>query len=143
MIPVGIFDLDGGDVTERFVQTVVVEPVDPFQDGQFHLSAGPPDAISDQLGLERVDKALGQCVVVGVADRPDRRQDAVVVEDLRVVVAEILRPVVGVLNQRKVRPRSRVPSAIRSASRTRSVRMWDANCQPTILRLNTSMMKLK
>jgi hypothetical protein len=32
---------------------------------------------------------------------------------------------------------------MRSASATRSVRMWLANCQPTIRRLNASITKLK
>ena len=40
-------------------------------------------------------------------------------------------------------PRWRVPSAIRSASKTSVVRMWLASCQPTTRRLKTSMTNAK
>ena len=43
----------------------------------------------------------------------------------------------------KSAPGSRWPSAIRSASRTRSVRMWEASCQPTTLREKASITKAK
>jgi hypothetical protein len=33
------------------------------------------DSVSDQLGLEAVDEALGERVVVGITDRADRRAD--------------------------------------------------------------------
>jgi hypothetical protein len=36
--------------------------------------------VGDQLGLKAVDKALGQRVVVGIADRPDAGEDAVIGE---------------------------------------------------------------
>jgi len=45
----------------------------------------------------------GPVIVVGVADRADRRENAVIIQDLGVVIAQVLRPVVGVLNQREVR----------------------------------------
>ena len=38
------------------MQTVVVEPRDPFDDCQLKLQARPPDAVGDQLGLEGVDE---------------------------------------------------------------------------------------
>ena len=50
---------------------------DPFDDGQLELGSCSPDAVGDQLGLERVDKALGHGVVLGIADRSDRGKDAV------------------------------------------------------------------
>jgi hypothetical protein len=59
---VGVFDLDGWDVAEAFVQAVVVEPVHPLEHRELHLAAGSPDAIADQLGLERVDERLGEGV---------------------------------------------------------------------------------
>jgi hypothetical protein len=40
------------------------------------------DAVGDELGLEGVDEALGHGVVVGVANRADAGENAVVVEDL-------------------------------------------------------------
>jgi hypothetical protein len=39
-------------------------------------------------------------------------------------------------------PGSRRPSAIRNASSTNVLRMFDASCQPTTIRLNTSITKL-
>jgi hypothetical protein len=46
------------EIAERFVQAVVVEPCDPFDDRQLELAAGAPDAVGVQLGLERVDEAF-------------------------------------------------------------------------------------
>jgi hypothetical protein len=51
---------------------------------------GAPDTIGDQLGLEAVDEALGEGVVVGVADRPDGGERAVVGQCLCVVDAGVL-----------------------------------------------------
>jgi hypothetical protein len=66
------------------MESAVVEPADVLDDGEFELGACAPDAVGDQLGLEAVDEALRESVVVGVADRSDRRQHAVVGERLRV-----------------------------------------------------------
>jgi hypothetical protein len=41
------------------VQPGAVEPAEVFDDSGLELVAGTPDAIGDQLGLERVDEALG------------------------------------------------------------------------------------
>ena len=49
----------------------MVEPGDVFDDGELELCSCLPDAIGDELGLEAVDEALGERVVVGVTDRPD------------------------------------------------------------------------
>ncbi len=68
----------------------VVEPADVFDDRELKLGARAPDAVGDQLGLEGVDKALGQGVVIGVADRPDADEHAVIGERLRVVDARVL-----------------------------------------------------
>ncbi|HEX3833687.1 MAG TPA: hypothetical protein VHW04_17040 [Solirubrobacteraceae bacterium] len=64
----GVFELHRRDVAERLVQAVVVEPADVFHDGELELGAGAPHAVFDQLGLERVHEALGQGVVIRVAD---------------------------------------------------------------------------
>ena len=72
------------------MQALVVEPRDVFDDRELELRAGAPDAVGDELGLEAVDEALGQRVVVGVADRADRGQHGVIVEDLREGVAGVL-----------------------------------------------------
>jgi hypothetical protein len=63
---------------------------DVLDDGELELGAGAPDAVGDQLGLEAVDEALGERVVVGVADRADRGEDAVIGERLGVVDRGVL-----------------------------------------------------
>ena len=67
------------------MEALVVEPGDVLDDGELELCAGTPDAVADQLGLEAVDEAFGERVVVAVADRADRGEQAVVVEGLAVV----------------------------------------------------------
>jgi hypothetical protein len=51
------------------MQSAAVEPADVLDDGEFKVRAGGPDSVGDQLGLDGVDEALGERVVVGVADR--------------------------------------------------------------------------
>jgi hypothetical protein len=75
------------------VQATVVKPGDPFDGGQLELASGLPDAVGDQFGLEAVDEALGHGVVIGIADRPDRSEHAVIVEDLGEGVAVYWLPV--------------------------------------------------
>ena len=117
------------------MQAGVVEPAEVFDDGELELVAGVPDAVGDQLGLEAVDEALGQRVVVGVADRADRGEDAVIGEGLGVVDRGVLAAAIGVMDQLDVGAGAAWCSAIRSASSTSVVRMWPASCQPTIRRL--------
>ena len=78
-----LFELDGWDVAERFVEPVVVEPADALDDGELELAAVAPDAVGDQLGLEGVHEGLGERVVVGVADAADRREHAVIEVSVR------------------------------------------------------------
>jgi hypothetical protein len=59
------------------VEALGVEPGDVFDDRELELGAAAPDAVADQFGLEAVDEALGERVVVGAADRADRCEDAV------------------------------------------------------------------
>lgn len=49
---------------------------------KLELRASLPDAVGDQFGLVAVDERFGQRIVVDVADRADRGQDAVIVERL-------------------------------------------------------------
>jgi hypothetical protein len=67
----------------------------------------------------------------------------VIVERVGAVDAGVLAAGIAVVHERDLAPARRWASAIRRASRTRVVRMWDANCQPTILRLNTSITNAK
>jgi hypothetical protein len=55
-------------------------PADPSGDRELELIAGLPDAVGNQLRLERVHEGLGERVVIRVAGRPQRREDPVVVE---------------------------------------------------------------
>ena len=83
-------ELGGWDVAERFVQAGGVEPRDPLDDRELELGAVTPDAVGDQFALEAVDEALCERVVIGVADRPDGGEDAVVGELLGVVDRRVL-----------------------------------------------------
>jgi hypothetical protein len=57
-------------------QSSVVEPVDVLEGGDLDLLDGPPGSTRlDELGLEQPNHGLGEGVVVGVADRPDRWVD--------------------------------------------------------------------
>jgi hypothetical protein len=79
------------------VEALVVEPGDVFDDRKLELRAGAPDALADQLSLERVDETLGERIVVRVADRADRGEHAVVVERLTVVERGVLAAGVAVM----------------------------------------------
>ena len=73
---IGGLHFDGWDVAAVFVEAAVVEPVDPFGGGVLDLLDGAPGlARSDQLGLVQAVDGFGQRVVIGAADRPDRRLD--------------------------------------------------------------------
>jgi hypothetical protein len=65
------------EVVEGFVGSVVVEPVGVVEGLEFDvLDAAPGTFGSDEFGLVEPELGLGQSVVVGVADRSDRRVDA-------------------------------------------------------------------
>ncbi len=68
---VEVLDLSGWPVVEHFVQALVVEPGDVLDDGELEPRACGPGALGDELGLEAVDEALGDGVVVCVADGSD------------------------------------------------------------------------
>ena len=62
------------NVSDRLQQSLVVEPVDPFERGEFdRLEVAPGPAPPNDLGfVESVDR-LGEGVVVAVADAADGR----------------------------------------------------------------------
>ena len=99
---VEIFELDGRNIAERLMQSGGVEPGDPLDDRELELASGSPDAVGDQLGLEGVDERFGHSVVVGIADRSDRLQDAVIVELLLEEKARVLRSGIAVVNELEV-----------------------------------------
>jgi len=58
-------ELGGRDVTDRFEQTAVVEPVDPLKGRVFDVvDAFPWPLPTDQLGLVEADDRLGESVVI-------------------------------------------------------------------------------
>ena len=85
------FGLGRRNVSDRLQQSFVVEPVDPFERGEFDgLEVSPWSAPPDHLGLvEPVDR-LGERVVVRIADAADGRLDAGLGEALRVFDRDIL-----------------------------------------------------
>ncbi|MDF9868582.1 hypothetical protein OKW18_000720 [Streptomyces pratensis] len=59
------------------MQTLVVEPVDPFRGRELDAGQGAPGLAGlDQLGFVEADLGLHECVVQGVADGADRGIDA-------------------------------------------------------------------
>jgi hypothetical protein len=50
------------------VQAVVVVAADVGDDRELELALGAPHAVADQLGLDGVDEALGERVVIGISD---------------------------------------------------------------------------
>ena len=103
-----------------------VEPGDVFDDRELKLGAGAPDAIGDQLGLEAVDEALGHARCRrrrrpirprrGCRPRRARRCRPGWCTDFRVSVCA---------TSSTSAPGPRWQIAMRSASRTSSVRMCD------------------
>jgi len=87
---VKLFELCWREVAEGLVQAVVVEPSDPLDGPKLELGVGAPDAVGDQLGLERVHERLRERIVVGVPDRADGGQHAVVAQGLGVVDRGVL-----------------------------------------------------
>jgi hypothetical protein len=58
--------------------------------------------VSDQLGLEAVDEALGAGVVIGITNRTDGPQDAVIIEGLGVIKRCVLAARIAVMNERDI-----------------------------------------
>jgi hypothetical protein len=69
-------ELGRRDVADRFHDTVVVQPPDPFEGGELDvLEVGLWSATPDDLSLEETDDRLSQGVVLGVALAANRRLD--------------------------------------------------------------------
>ncbi|MGF7122735.1 hypothetical protein J2X34_003159 [Rhodococcus sp. BE178] len=70
-------ELGWRQVAAVLVESTVVEPVDPFESGDFDLVNGPPKAPRrDQLGLVEAVDRLREGIVVAVPGGPDRGVDA-------------------------------------------------------------------
>ena len=75
------FELGRGNVAQGAVEPDLVEPVDPRQRGELEVVDVAPGAfVADAFGLVEADDGLGERVVVGIADGPDRSDSAGFVE---------------------------------------------------------------
>jgi hypothetical protein len=104
------FQLRGWDVSAAFVEAAMVEPVDPFQSGDFHVPDGAPRALGfDQFDLVQAVDRLGEGVVVAIPGGTDRGVNAGVEEPFCERDRCVLRaPIVA-------KPKSDLPREFRTA----------------------------
>ncbi len=74
----------------------VIEAVDVSEDGRFSLSAGFPGAAPDQFGLDRFAEALDSSVIVAIALAAHRRVEAMLAQNLLIVVRTVLAAAIAV-----------------------------------------------
>ena len=78
----------------------VIEPVDPFERGEFdRLDMPPGTAAPDDLGPEQADHRFGQGVVIRVAGAADGGSDADLGQALAVADRQVLGSPVAVMHQ--------------------------------------------
>ncbi len=78
----------------------MVEPVDPFQRGEFNRFEAPPwSAPMDDLGLVETVDRFGERVVVTVAHTSDRRLDPCLSQSLRIPDRHVLNAPVRVMHE--------------------------------------------
>src|SRR5207245_10907776 len=71
------FGLGGRHVSDWSEQATVVEPLDPFQGGELDkFQRTPRSPSADHLGLVKAVDALGQSIVIAVADAAHGGLDA-------------------------------------------------------------------
>ena len=71
------FGFGGRDISDRLEEAPMVEPVDPFEGGELdRLEAAPRSTPMNEFGLVEAIDGLAECIVVGVADAADRRDEA-------------------------------------------------------------------
>lgn len=86
-----LFGLGRRNISDRFEQAAVVEPVDPFEGCVFHGFKGFPGSFPvDDLGLVEAVDGFGQGVVVAVADASDRRFDSGLAQPRGVLEGRVL-----------------------------------------------------
>ena len=102
---VRLLDLDRRAVIGLAVETSVVPPPHVLERRELDLLDRPPRALStDQLGLVEPVDCLGEGVVVAVTDAPCRRGRAELVDAIRVDDPEVVRPMIGVVDEVIERP---------------------------------------
>ena len=106
---VACFRLGGRDISDRFEQATIVEPVDPFESGEFYrLGTASRAATVDHLGLEQAVDAFGERVVVTVADAADGRFDPSFKQALAVTDREVLHAAVAVVHEAALADRTAI-----------------------------------
>jgi hypothetical protein len=94
------FELGGWDATVVFEEASVVEPVDPFEGGEFEVvEAAPRSFVADKLGFVEPVHRFGERVVVAVAARTNAVDDTVRGEAFGVTDREILHAPVAVMHE--------------------------------------------
>src|SRR5579863_1133046 len=94
------FGLGGRDISDRFEQPAIIEPVDPFQGGELdRLDVAPGAAPVDDLGFVKTIDRLGEGVVVAVADAADRRLQPGFDQPFGVFDRNVLHAAIAVVNQ--------------------------------------------
>jgi hypothetical protein len=64
------------NISDRFQQAAIVEPVDPFEGGVFDRYKAPPWATTmNDFRFEETVDCLSQCIVIGIPDAADGRCD--------------------------------------------------------------------
>ena len=68
----------------------IVEDVDVFEDRQLRRSARRPRPLPQQLGLDRLEERLDGRIVVAISRPAHRHLEAVLAQDLLVIVRAVL-----------------------------------------------------
>src|SRR5438874_2518964 len=94
------FGLGGRHVSDWSKQATVVEPLDPFQGGELDkFQRTPRSPSADHLGLVKAVDALGQSIVIAVADAAHGGLDARFGQALGVANRHVLHSPVAMVNQ--------------------------------------------
>lgn len=121
--------------SDRFGQATIVEPVDPFEGGEFHrLGTAPRAAPADRLGLEQAVDGLGGRVVVAASDAAGGRFDPSFKQALPVTDREALHAAVAVVHEAALAGRAAVArhllERVQHKVRTRRARRPPADDAP-------------
>ena len=92
------FGLGGRNISNRFEQATIVEPVDPFESGEFdRLGTAPRTAPMDDFGFEQSIDGFSERIVITVTDAADRWLNASVKQALGVANRQVKRAILPVL----------------------------------------------
>src|SRR5205807_6434028 len=107
------FGLGGRHVSDWSEQATVVEPLDPFQGGELDkFQRTPRSPSADHLGLVKAVDALGQSIVIAVADAAHGGLDARFGQALGVANRHVLHSPVAMVNQAATPDRAAVSQSL-------------------------------